>query len=432
MLPAIQRDMLGLYRDSARDYGDVVRLRFANVDTFALSHPDHFKHVLVDNNRNYVRNPFFNDIVRLFIGESLFTTDGEDWLSRRRLMQPAFHRQRIAAFGEVMTAATDAMLERWQREPDGQRLAIDQEMMALTLRIAGQALFSVDLLGQASTLGEGFSGMSEYVNYRLGHPYQPPAFIPTRANRLLRRSKRILDQQVYDLIRARRQAGGEHNDLLGLLMAARDADTGAGMTDLQLHNEIMVMMFAGHETTAVTLGWVFYLLSEHPEAEARLAAELRQVLGGRTPTVADLPNLPYTRRVVDEALRLYPPAFGITRQSVEADEIGGYRIPAQASVTLLTWNAHRDPRFWEAPEQFDPDRFAPERSDKRPAFAYLPFGAGPRQCIGNQFALTEAQLVLATIAQRYQLRLAAGHPVRPKPVFVLHTSDGLPMITTRR
>jgi cytochrome P450 len=305
-------------------------------------------------------------------------------------------------------------------------------MMALTLRIAGQALFSVDLLGQASTLGEGFAGMSEYVNYRLGHPYQAPAFIPTRPNRLLRRSRRILDQHVYDLIRARRQAGGEHNDLLGLLMTARDADTGEAMDDLQLHNEIMVMMFAGHETTAVTLGWVFYLLSEHPEAEARLAAELAQVLGGRTPTVDDLPHLPYTRRVVDEALRLYPPAFGITRQSVEADEIGGYRLPAQSSVTLLTWNAHRDPRFWDAPERFDPDRFLPERSASRPALAYLPFGAGPRQCIGNQFALTEAQLVLATIAQHYRLRLVPGHPVRPRPVFVLHTSDGLPMTATRR
>jgi len=432
MLPAIQRDMLGLYRESARTYGDVVRLRFINVDTFALSHPDHFKHVLQDNNRNYVRNPFFNDIVRLFIGDSLFTTDGESWLNRRRLMQPAFHRQRIAAFGELMTAATNAMLERWRQGPDGQRLQLDQEMMALTLRIAGQALFSVDLLGQASTLGEGFAGMSEYVNYRLGHPYQAPAFIPTRPNQLLRRSRRILDQHVYDLIRARRQAGGEHNDLLGLLMTARDADTGEAMDDLQLHNEIMVMMFAGHETTAVTLGWVFYLLSEHPEAEARLAAELAQALGGRTPTVDDLPHLPYTRRVVDEALRLYPPAFGITRQSVEADEIGGYRLPAQSSVTLLTWNAHRDPRFWDAPERFDPDRFLPERSASRPALAYLPFGAGPRQCIGNQFALTEAQLVLATVAQHYRLRLVPGHPVRPRPVFVLHTSDGLPMTATRR
>jgi cytochrome P450 len=290
----------------------------------------------------------------------------------------------------------------------------------------------VDLLGQASTLGEGFAGMSEYVNYRLGHPYQLPAFIPTRANRLLKRSKQILDKQVYELIRARRKSGEDHADLLGLLMAARDADTGEGMSDLQLHNEIMVMMFAGHETTAVTLTWAFYLLSEHPEAEARLVEELRSVLGGRVPTVADLPHLPYTRRVIDETLRMYPPAFGITRQSVDADEIGGYHIPAQASVTLLTNNAHHDPRFWDQPDAFDPDRFTPERSANRPPLAYLPFGAGPRQCIGNQFALTEAQLVLATIAQRYQLRLVPGHPVRPRPVFVLRTSDGLPMTLVRR
>jgi cytochrome P450 len=204
------------------------------------------------------------------------------------------------------------------------------------------------------------------------------------------------------------------------------------MSDPTLRNEVLVMMFAGHETTAVTLGWAFYLLSQNPEVEALLHAELDNVLAGRAPALADLPNLPYARRVVDETLRLYPPAWGVARQQVEADVIGGYALPADSSITVVINNVHHDARFWDHPERFDPDRFTPERSLGRHPFAYMPFGAGPRQCIGNQFALTEAHLVLAAIAQRYQFRLVPGHPVRPRPVFVLRTSHGLPMMAHRR
>jgi cytochrome P450 len=266
----------------------------------------------------------------------------------------------------------------------------------------------------------------------MGSPFQPPAWVPTRGNRLLNRTRRALDEKIYGLIRARRNSKEEHNDLLGMMMAARDADTGEAMSDATLRNEILVMMFAGHETTAVTLAWAFYALSQTPAAEDKLHAELDSVLAGRAPTLADLPNLPYARRVVDEVLRLYPPAWGIGRQQIAADTIGGYHIPAGSSLTLVINNVHRDARFWEAPERFDPDRFTPERSAGRHPFAYMPFGAGPRQCIGNQFALTEAHLVLATLAQRYKFRLEAGHPVQPRPVFVLRTSHGLPMTAHRR
>jgi cytochrome P450 len=215
-------------------------------------------------------------------------------------------------------------------------------------------------------------------------------------------------------------------------MEARDADTGQGMTDKQLRNEVATMMFAGHETTSVALTWAFYLLSQNPAVEAQLQAELDRVLAGRAPALSDLPNLPYTRAVIEETLRLYPPAFGVNRQSIAEDTFGDYRVPANASITLMLYNAHHDPRFWTEPDRFDPARFSPERSADRPPFAYLPFGAGPRLCIGNQFALTEAQLVLATIAQRYQLRLTPGHPVRPNVSFLLRTSDGLPMTARRR
>ena len=431
-LPDLQRDMLGLYRDSTRQYGDVVTLRFAGFDTFTVSHPDHFKHILQDNNKNYGRNPFVNELVKLFTGLSLFTADGPDWLSRRRLMQPAFHRQRIAGFGAVMRTAVQQMLAEWDAAPDGHEVEVDQALMALTLRVAGQALFSVDLLGESQALGQAFTDMSEYLNYRMKNPFPPPMFIPTAPNRLYQRTRRTLDEKIYALIRQRRAAATQPNDLLAMLMEARDADTGQGMGDEQLHHEIETMMFAGHETTAATLTWAFYLLSQHPDPAAKLHAELDRVLAGRAPTLEDLAQLPYTRLVIDEVLRMYPPAFGITRASLGPDVIGGYRVPAKASVTMLTWNAHYDPRFWDAPERFDPERFLPERSSGRPPFAYLPFGAGPRQCIGNIFALNEAQLLLASIAQRYTLRLKPGHPVQPRPVFVLRTSHGLPMLAERR
>jgi len=443
MIPELRRDLIGMYREAARQYGDVVTLPFAGLNTFALSHPDHFKYVLQDNNRNYHRNVFLNSIVKLFTGYNLFTLDGDDWLSRRRLMQPAFHRQRIAAFGALMTDSTLAMLEQWERGLEGQRLEIDQEMMKLTLRVAGKALFSVDLLGEANALGEAFTHISEFVNYRMGAPFPPPLFLPTRQNRRFKQARQTLDRTIYGMIQERRQAshllparaGGEQDgggDLLAMLMQARDEDTGEGLTDEQVHNEVATLMFAGHETTAVTLTWAFYLLSQHPEVERKLLTELAEVLGGRLPAMTDLPNLRYTRMVIEETLRLYPPAFGVTRQSVDEDEIGGYRLPANSSVSLIFYNAHRDPRWWDDPESFDPERFTPERSENRPHFAYAPFGGGPRLCIGSAFALTEAQLVLATVAQRYQLRLIPGHPVRPNPIFVLRTSHGLPMTVQRR
>ena len=432
MLPELRQDMLGLYHDTAPKYGDIVRLHFAGVDTFMLSHPDFFKQVLQDNNRNYKRNTFFNNIVKQFVGLSLFTADGDDWLSRRRLMQPAFHRQRLSAFGAVMADSSAKALERWDRGPNGQRLEFDQEMMALTLQVAGRALFSRNLLGESRALGDAFTRLSEFINFRMNTPFALPTFVPTGPNRKFRQAMRTVDGKIFEMIQERRRGGQPADDLLAMLMEARDADTGQGMTDAQLRNEIAVMMFAGHETTSVTLTWAFYLLSQNPLVEAQLHAELSRVLAGRAPTMADLPNLPYTRAVIDETLRLYPPAFGVTRQSLKADEFGGYRIPANASLTLVFYNAQRDPRFWDEPEEFDPARFSPERSAGRPPFAYLPFGAGPRQCIGNQFALTEAQLVLASISQRYQLRLVPGHPVQPNPIFTLRTSHGLPMTLQRR
>jgi len=437
MIREFRADMLGLYRQVAQEYGDVIRLRFLWVNTYAVNHPELIKHVLQENNRNYRRNIYINRLVTMFFGEGLFTLDGESWLSRRRLMQPAFHRHRLTALGRLMTDAAEALLAEWRNHDQRQPLAIDEEMMKLTLRVAGKALFSVDLLGASSELGDAFTEVSEYANYRMQNPLPPPLFVPTARNRRFQQALATLDQTIYAIIAQRRKAHAAGNtedsgDLLDMLMAARDEETGEGMTDKELRNEITLLMFAGHDTTANTLTWAFYLLSQYPEAEATLHAEVTRQLAGRTPTVDDLPKLPYTKMVIEETLRLYPPAWGVGRQSIEADNVGGYKIPANASLTLPIYVIHRDPRWWDDPDHFDPARFAPDRSTDRHKFAYLPFGAGPRQCIGNNFAMMEAQLILATLAQHYRLSLIPDHRVEPDPVFVLRTSDGLPMTLAAR
>lgn len=427
MMREFREDMLGLYQKVAHEYGDLATVRYMWVDTFAVNHPDHFKHILQERNRNYLRDPFITDIVKIFTGLNLFTSEGDYWLSQRRLMQPMFHRQRVANLGELMVKASQEMLTRWAALPPGQWVAIDEEMMRVTLTIVGQALFSVDLSGEAKTLGEAFTLTSEYVNHRMGAYVALPLFLPTRRNRELKQAMQTVDEVVNGIIRERRASGVDKGDLLAMLMQAKDEDTGQGLNDEQLRSEVSTMIFAGHETTATALTWALYLLSQNPAAEAKLHAELAQVLGGRAPTLADLPNLPYNRMVVEETMRLYPPAWSLGRKSLKADSFGGYTFPGNAQFTLNIYAVHRDPRWWENPEKFDPERFTPERSANRPPFAYLPFGGGPRLCIGNTFALTEAQLILATIAQRYQLRLKPNHPVRPNPIFVLRTSHGLPM-----
>lgn len=429
--------MLGFYQQAMQNYGDVVRLRLLWVNTYAVTHPDAIRYILQEHNRNYRRNRLINDLIKRYLGKGLFTLDGESWLSRRRLMQPGFHRQRLQGLGQLMTAASEAMLAEWEQQPADAPLAIHEEMMKVTLRIAGQALFSIDLLGDAKKVGDAFVETTGYTSQRMHTPFLPPRFLPTQQNRRFNLATKTLDETIYGMIRKRRSAASEHMhaksvDLLSMLMAARDAETGETMTDEQLRHEIALLIFAGHDTTANALSWAFYLLSQHPAEEAKLHAEVDSILQGRTPTIDDLPNLPYTRMVIEESLRLYPPAWTIGRQSVASDVVGGYTIPAKANLIVPIYVIHRDPRWWPDPERFDPERFTPEQSANRHKFAYLPFGGGPRVCIGSNFAMMEAELVLATVAQRYRLRLVAGHNVEPKPVVMLCPSDGLPMVAERR
>jgi cytochrome P450 len=415
-------------------YGDVVRFRFLFWPAHVLYHPDHVKRVLQENNRNYNKNFPNMQAAREIFGNGLFSNDGESWLHQRRLMQPAFHHRRLAGFGHMMNEATLALLERW-RQTDRNELPLDisTEMTRLALRIAGLALFSLDLNDEVDSIGGTFASLIPSIANYANFPF-PPLRVPTPRNRHLQAGLLTINNIVYTIINERRKqpVDSSASDLLWMLLSAQDEETGEGMSDQQLRDEVLTMLLGGYETTATALSWTWYLLSQHPEVENRLHAELDTVLAGQPPTVEQLDALPYTRMVIQEAMRLYPPAFGFTRFAIDEDVIGGYVIPAKSVIFLSAYCTHRHPAFWEKPEVFDPERFTPERSAGRPRFAYFPFGGGPRQCIGNAFAMMEAQLALATIAQHYSLRAVPGHPVEPRVQLTLRPRYGLPMTLHRR
>ncbi len=419
------RNPLQFIEKLCREYGDVVSARFLNFPVYIVAHPEGVKHVLQENHRNYTKSQDYAILARL-LGQGLVTSEGSLWLRQRRLMQPMFHRQKIATFGAMMTDCTLGMLDRWsgiagRHEP----IDVTSEMMRLTLEIVGRALLTMDLTSQADTIGRAMTIANErFGQFDIGMMIP---WLPTRKNFRFRKAVDELRRIVLDIIANRRRENRDYGDLLSMLLAARDEETGEKMSDEQLRDEVLTLILAGHETTANALSWTWYLLSQHREAERKLHAELDEVLAGRPPAMADLVNLNYTGMVIDEAMRIYPPVWAIGRAAIEDDEIMGYRIPRGSNVMLSQWMTHRHPKFWEDPERFEPERFSAEGAAGRPRYAYFPFSGGPRQCIGNVFALTEAQLVLATIAQNYRLRLVPDHPIELQPLITLRPRHGVKM-----
>lgn len=397
------------------EYGDAVSMRLPGSRFVLVLHPDGVKHVLQSNAKAYSKRTRGYDKMRLFLGNGLVTSEGEFWRRQRRIAAPAFHRQRIEGFAETMTASTAAMLERWAgRAETGAELDVDREMMTLTMRIASETLLGEDLSGDADTVGEALSFLTLNTNARITRLVDLPLSIPTPENRRYLDAVATVESVLVRLIAARRANPGAHHDLLAMLLEAKDEETGASMTDAQLRDEALTIFAAGHETTSNALAWTFLLLARHPAVAARLYAEVDSALGGRTPTLADLPAMPFTKQVIQESMRLYPPAWIIGRRAEVDDTVCGYHIAAGTQVLVSPWATHRQPRWWDDPEAFDPDRFSAARSDGRPAFAYFPFGGGPRICIGNTFAMMEAQLILAQVSQRYRLELAPGARVEPE------------------
>jgi cytochrome P450 len=433
----MNRDALGFLLNARRRQGDVSRFRFANLTGVLVAHPDGIRHVLQENHKGYSKATRGFEALRDILGNGLLTSDGDFWLRQRRIAQPAFHRDRIASFAASMTAAAVDTTVRWEPLAKvGKPVDIAAEMMRLTLRIVGQTLLSTELDDDADAVGGALAVVQEDTNERVKSVINFPLSVPTPRNKRFLRARKILDDVVMRAIHERRSGealplplpeGGVPNDLLHMLMAARDEDTGEAMSDVQLRDEVMTIFLAGHETTSNALSWCWYCLSKSPACERALARELETVLKGRPPTLADLPALPYTKMVLQEAMRLYPPAWLVARRAIADDAIGGFRIAKKSLVFLSPYVTQRHPAFWENPEGFDPERFRSENEAGRPKYLYFPFGGGPRICIGTAFAMLEGQLLLATIAQKYTLHLVPGHPVEPEPLITLRPRGGMPM-----
>jgi len=413
-LPELRDNPIGFFMDMSRKYGGLVRILVPTQKIYLVSKPAYVRHILQTNQRNYLKGESV-DAARPLIGNGLASSDGDFWLRQRRLMQPAFHHRRLRSLIPIMQDTTQEMMKRWNSlEVGDETVELTSEMMKLTLQVIVKTMFSTDVSDEVDTIGKAFLDVLSVINRRSWGQNRLPDWFPTPDNIRMWRAIRTLDQQVFKIIERRRKSGADLDDLLGMLLSARDQETGEGMNDQQLRDEVLTIFFAGHETTALSLTWAITLLNRHPETEKRLRSEITEVLGKRLPTFDDLHKLKYTRMVLDETLRLYPPAWVFVRAVHEEDEIDGYQIPSDAFIILSPYITHRDPDLWEEPEKFDPDRFNPEREDNKPKFAYYPFGGGPRQCIGRDFALMEAQIVLAMILQHYQVRVVDERDIEPQ------------------
>jgi cytochrome P450 len=423
-----RRNVLQLLLDSRRQFGDIVRFRLGPFVIHLVAHPEHIKYVLLTNQHNYNKDTRSTAKIRGVTGEGLLTSNGDVWRRQRRMSQPVFQAQRLNAFTEIMTGATAAMLRRWRDDyKPGQPLDIASEMMRLTCAIVARALLGADLSGDLDDIEDAATAVMEHTYQRLEAVVDLPPWCPTPRNRRFRRALAQLDQIVCRVLHERQQGPADSANLLSLLLHSRDEETGQGMSAAQLRNEAITLLLAGHETTANTLTWTWYLLSRHPSVARQVRAEIVEVLGARTPTAADVPRLAVTLRVVQEALRLYPPIWIMERHALADDVIAGYHIPAGSTVAISPYVTHRHPDFWDNPEGFDPDRFLPEQFTEARRQAYLPFGVGQRLCIGNNFALLEARLIVAMVLQVFWLDLVPGCRVVPKPGITLRTQTGLPM-----
>jgi cytochrome P450 len=426
LMPEFKRNTLQTFLDLWRSHGDLVCFR-GLWTSFMLTSAEHIEYVLQTNSRNYRKGRNYKE-VKAATGNGLFVSEGDVWLRQRRLAQPVFHHQRIASFAQIMTDSCEAMLKCWQPLAErNETIEVGSEMLRLTLGIVGKALFSRDLSAEADTVSQSFEVVRKHTTNRIMSVVKFPANFPTPQNRRFRQAIINSERIVYDLIKERRRGQGNPNDLLSLLMAARDEETGEGLSDQELRDQALTIIGAGYETTTQALTWTWYLLAKHPDIENKLRAEISNVLDRRTATFEDLPRMKYTLMVFQEAMRLYPPAWAISRAAIETDEIGGYRVPANSEILLLPYITHRHPKYWERAEEFYPEHFLPEKIAARPRFAYFPFGGGSRQCIGNNFALMEAQIIIATIAQKYRLQLTDERTIETETSVTLRPRGGVRM-----
>jgi cytochrome P450 len=421
-------DTLG-FIERCRDFGDVVKMRFLYVHAYFLYNPDDIEALLTTNAKSFrkaqsLRSPFFARLV----GNGLVTSEGDFWRRQRRLAQPAFHRQRISSYGDVMVDFTTRAIPKWRTN---EVLDISREMNRLTLEIVVKTLFNADISGDADRVGTVLSEVVKPFASQATLKWILDNRLPTPGHRRYFNLVAEIDRIVFRIISERRASKSDEGDLLSMLLQAQDED-GSQMTDSQLRDEVMTLFLAGHETTALSLSWSWYLLAMHPEKERKFHEELDEVLQGRLPRVEDLPRLKYTEMIAKEAMRLYPPAYAVGREALEDVEIGGFRVPKRSQVFAFQWVTQRDERYFSNPGEFIPERWDSEGNETIPKYAYFPFGGGPRQCIGNYFAMMEIVLLLATVGQRLKFRLAPDYKVEVLPVLSLRPKDGIKVIPSQR
>lgn len=414
-------DTLGFIERCQRDYGDVVHTRFLWVHAYFIYNPDDIETLLTTNARSYrkaasLRSPFF---LRL-VGNGLVTSEGEFWRRQRRLAQPAFHRQRISSYGETMVQYAQRMIDTWT---DGEQRDLSRDMTRLTLEVVVKTLFNADVSREADHVGQILTSLVKPFASQATLKWILDNRLPTPEHRRYYNAVSEIDRIVFRIIAERRASGYDEGDLLSMLLQAQD-DDGTRMSDAQLRDEVMTLFLAGHETTALSLSWSWYLLALHPEAEKKFHAELEEVLGGRPPHVSDLPKLKYTEMIAKEVMRLYPPAYAVGREAIEDTELGGFPVPKGTQIFAFQWVTQRDPRYFDEPAAFKPERWTNGMSEQLPKYAYFPFGGGPRQCIGNYFAMMEIVLLLATIGQRFRFSLV-GEEVEVLPVLSLRPKSGI-------
>src|SRR5215472_6251141 len=428
-LAAVSRDWLGFYSRCAREYGDVVQLRYLHVPICLLMHPRDIEYVLVTNPGNFTKSADYRALARV-LGNGLLTNEGKPWQRQRSLIQPAFRRESILSYAPVITRAGSQLLGSWT---SGESRNLHDDMMAVTLQIVAQCLFGAEVTGVAERVGKAMQVVTDRFMVDASHALLLPFDLPDFLAPARRHAISDLNKIINGIVRERRASKQPRGDLLDALLQVRDSE-GQPMSDSQLRDEVMTLFLAGHETTALALSWTCFLLAENPRIEAKLVEELRTILGGHEPTVEHLSLLRYAEMILKESMRLYPAVWGIGRRAVANCEIGGYRVAAGTNIFIFQSLTQRDPRFFSNPDEFDPERWRedPIRSRKIPRFAYFPFGGGPRVCVGASFAMLEAMLLLAMIQQRFHLDLVPGHPVEPVPSVTLRPKNGIRVNVQRR
>jgi cytochrome P450 len=421
---------LDYWFDLWQEYGDVARAQMGPKTLMQFVRPEHVQYILVKNKDNYVKG-LSHDALRIPLGTGILTAEGELWRRQRRLMSPTYTPRAVKRFGGLMLDVTGSMLAHWREIPDESPVPINQEMMRLTMSVISRSIFAVDIGEDFAEAGQALTKILDFASQRSVSLLSLPLSVPTPSNQRLNRAMATIDDFLYGIIAERRQRP-PGDDLLSLLMEMRDEETGEVMSEKQLRDEVLITFFAGHETTAQLLTWAWYLLSEHPVVEEQFHAELEETLGGQSPRADDVERLSYTRMIMDETLRLYSPVALMARDALEDDEVDGYEVPAGCIVTLSPYMTHRHPEFWEKPTEFYPNHFAPDQAQTRPRYAYSPFGAGPRTCLGKHFAILEGALVLAEVGQRYRPRLVSGQEIKPHWSGTLRPDRAVMMVLEKR